>query len=467
MLNISNEKYQGNENGWMLSEYNNTRNGTFSQSLLSTSSLLQKLPRRFSFQEYKQSILTGDLGGGSYYELNVPFENALFYYDKCFIDKTLLDSDYFMNETLELESFKCKLLKVLDDPNKSIITKNNEKIKPLSIGKSAYGDIYEGTLENKKFVIKVSKRQLESLFYYNYNDLYENEYEYLIGSVLNTIRSKIPNFVYTFINFPCEAPVALQDGSFSFNCLEEETFSNVARAGYADSYYDVTIIEKIEGDTYKDFLVNSDYNDWKNVILQIVMAISYTGEFLEFTHFDLHHSNIIIEKRKIPVEIDYNIGTNSYPKITSNYVAKIIDFGMSRVTDPVPGFKFYEYDENHDWGDVPYPLFDIYKILAFSLRRLFIYEFDKNFSFNPVIDYEMKLNTLADFMGFFTYENNLDTLYKMVNPFYESNNGTDNGIYYNSIPYLPPSLGFMINPESGLTYSGYNFLNYLKKNSLL
>lgn len=131
----------------------------------------------------------------------------------------------------------------------------------------------------------------------------ENIHEAFIGLyAINNLRKIIPNFVYTF-------------GMFNDKC--------VFQPDYSCNYL---ITEYIPGKPLSKFIKNSNVTQFVEILLQVCLSLKLAGELYDFTHYDLHSGNLIIQELDHKIDISYDSES-----INTQLVAVFIDFGSTHV----------------------------------------------------------------------------------------------------------------------------------------
>lgn len=179
---------------------------------------------------------------------------------------------------------------------------------------------------DKNTICKVPKND-------NYNDNIIRSY--YIGKVLNTLQYILPNFMKTYK-------------------LEKN------KRGQFLLY-----TEYVNGKTFMEILNTLSFSDFLNIFLQILLALEVARQYYNFTHYDLHLSNIILKPLKTPLSYTVKINNKKYMFRTCKYVAIIIDFGYSylQVNDEIicaEGLEQYGINSENS------PSIDMYKLLFHS-----------------------------------------------------------------------------------------------------
>ena len=209
-------------------------------------------------------------------------------------------------------------------------------VKTISSGKNGVVVKITGEDENQSIILKSS---IYTTKYYPDNLLYE----FLVGQYINTKAKVFSCFIQTFniYNF------LDYNGWLNFNYgsdqkekieilktrLKKEEFNSLKELlGFAcrNAKYLALSIENIKNSkNLSDMLENQNFveNDLLNVLYQIYMPLSVMAK--NFTHYDLHAENVMIEKEaeNCCIEYEYVYKDGSSVKFKSQYKAKIIDYG--------------------------------------------------------------------------------------------------------------------------------------------
>ncbi len=233
----------------------------------------------------------------------------------------------------------------LKKPSMELI-KMIQKIKKISL-KSVEASVYIADIFNLQIVIKTPKKT-------DKNSINSALREYLISvNCINSLHCKIPTFVYTFCAFTCSYP----------NKDEKKlNLKKLCKDKKDDTVY--IINEKIDGETMHKLLKknNLDFDQWLILFMQILLSLEVAQRDFEFTHFDLHGDNIMINNKNVSYEI--NLGDYTYIIDNPKMNPVIIDFGLSSVkidNTTVGSFMFPEYG----MLNFMVPGYDMFKILCF------------------------------------------------------------------------------------------------------
>jgi hypothetical protein len=166
-------------------------------------------------------------------------------------------------------------------------------------------------------------------------------HEAFVGiAALNRLRPVIPNFVYTYGIFECGEVIPNFEN-------HKKPASWCAHSGAYGANVSYLALEYIPGKTVAcEILKGSLLNNAKNVltlIAQVACALSVAYSAFDFTHYDLHTSNVIV--RPSP----QNLSTIRYPGVMTGgkdatiqapFIATLIDYGMSHVKIGERSFGF-------------------------------------------------------------------------------------------------------------------------------
>lgn len=137
-------------------------------------------------------------------------------------------------------------------------------------------------------------------------------HEFFVGTLMNTLRKDLPNFVFTLGFFSC-------DNSISRFC---QTLGNNYKL----------LLEYINGKNLKTMIKEKKMTkvQFINIILQIFFSLEYAETKYKFVHNDLHTENIIVRQLRTDQIISYNIA-GAQINIVTDMIPVIIDYGMSRI----------------------------------------------------------------------------------------------------------------------------------------
>jgi serine/threonine protein kinase len=148
-------------------------------------------------------------------------------------------------------------------------------------------------------------------------------HEFIAGAAINKISKTYPCFVRTYAAFktgsgPMVNRIPMQ------RIDDIPTIEQTCRTAGKQAI----LIEYVRGVTLKSMLDKPDFQEHQllYVLYQVYYALAHLGS--DFTHNDLHTSNVMIYQPKEDMCVSFDYGD---VKFDCNYVAKIIDYGRSYV----------------------------------------------------------------------------------------------------------------------------------------
>lgn len=146
-------------------------------------------------------------------------------------------------------------------------------------------------------------------------------YEYMAGiHFVNHMVPKYPVFLFTYGIYTrtrditdisqLKTDLTLQGTNFDVACQHSDKLS--------------LLLQHVEGKTLQDMLIHPEFilNDLSKMLFMIYQTLSSLAK--QFTHYDLHPSNVMIMELDSPIEYVYHDEKISF---TSKYLPKIIDYG--------------------------------------------------------------------------------------------------------------------------------------------
>ena len=208
-------------------------------------------------------------------------------------------------------------------------------------------------------------------------------HEVAVGSVLNKLRSLVPNFSYVYDVFSCSSPlIDPKNKEVLLWCTTDR--NAVAYAIYENINDSLPLIEwsspyklgtKASG--LKTLQPSSDLNKLKAnefllYYLQILFALNIGNIECDFTHYDLHNENVLVRNYdENPFYIEYPYQKSKLYLLTPGGIATIIDYGMSHVK--IKGKDVGIIDNNgffstlDTYANQSNIITDAYKLLGFSM----------------------------------------------------------------------------------------------------
>lgn len=243
-----------------------------------------------------------------------------------------------------------------------ITIKRIENLKPEDFNHQAYHEFIsaapgtEGTLEAMACLINAWKRdpvnlrnltdQIEKLTEGTYGQVYKaldgNQVSFLIKKELtgkqlsiiheafsgiyqiNQLRKNCPNFIFTFATLFCP-DTEVSTGQW---CTRQGTTPYL-------------LIENIPNSTsLRKFVEDgAEFSEILKAILQILSALNYAENLCNFTHYDLHDDNILVQEldQEIAVPLYLENKSNITKYVITKYLVRIIDYGMCFFTKILDG----------------------------------------------------------------------------------------------------------------------------------
>ena len=181
-------------------------------------------------------------------------------------------------------------------------------------------------------------------------------HEYIVGFFgLNNLRKYLPNFSYVYSLFKC-SPAIVTNNELDTWCTQD-----------GDKPY--VCYEFIKpGNEYCFYIYKLSVHDILSHHLQLVLALKLAYERYDYTHYDLHLSNIIFRETPGNVSIAYRIN-DEIKYINCSGIPTIIDYGLShiRINNVDYGFYGREYSGIRN---ASFPLFDVFKLLTNTMFNL-------------------------------------------------------------------------------------------------
>jgi serine/threonine protein kinase len=210
---------------------------------------------------------------------------------------------------------------------------------------SAFGDVYLNSNANPT-IVKVAKRSAPLI------------HEIFAGLfAINHMSTYIPNFMRTYGYLKCGA---------SYTPPNEKKPVSWCLPG--DEMY--LVAEYIPGDTIankiKDGMTGESF---AHIYLQVLLSLRASSQLIGFTHNDLHGSNVMVtdcnSMRRVTYP-DFSISRGKSRRnitIATNKIAKIIDFGFSRVELADEGVFSGAIAEDIAVDSTNKPIGDAYRLL--------------------------------------------------------------------------------------------------------
>ena len=164
-------------------------------------------------------------------------------------------------------------------------------------------------------------------------------HEAAIGVALNSLSNLTPNFMYFYGLLPCDLQINGDDIKQSNIC------NDIEYPGYP-------VFEYIEGTTFEDAIdgkgkIKLNRLDIVNILCQVLLSLAIASDEIKFTHYDLHHRNIMVVDLGQEKDILYQFDGSTF-KWKTRYLAKIIDYGRSyaKFSDKEIVYNMFSYEQS-------------------------------------------------------------------------------------------------------------------------
>jgi hypothetical protein len=272
----------------------------------------------------------------------------IFDFDYDAVSKLINSQSHNPELLFELQCVLNYLFKDIGELNHQVIIRKYlkalKRIGGSSVGGYAFTTEFNdiNTEKNDFIVLKTNSRKSKNSFVH----------ELFVGLVLNYSREDIPNFVFTYGGFDCSRPIDPQTKIVSY-C--KRTNFNIEYIMLENIKYSTTLADFIqEGCTVEDLVM---------VYLQILYALYYTNKRFDFTHYDLHGENILLNFYDNPLSIPYET-ENEFEYLNTNIIAHIIDFGFSHIKYQNNHYGIFGFESFAKYPNTSFYLSDAYNLLC-------------------------------------------------------------------------------------------------------
>lgn len=181
-------------------------------------------------------------------------------------------------------------------------------------------------------------------------------HEALVGmGAVNKVRDRIPNFMHTYGAFMCAPPVLDSNGSVVSWCPSK-----------TDGITYLVLENIQDAVSLKSLARDLNDSEFLQIYLQVLNALNVAYKEFDFTHYDLHDGNVLIQILPYDVSVPFYTQDGGVYYIRTRHLARIIDYGMSHIY--LQGQHFGKYYIEHAGVDPEssFPMHDAYKILLFT-----------------------------------------------------------------------------------------------------
>lgn len=160
------------------------------------------------------------------------------------------------------------------------------------------------------------------------NPYCEALHELVIGFALNTLRSKIPTFTYTYGGFYCDLKQSENGPECSERNEQKSTLltlqeSITAPIGGKD-FFKLMYKRKL---TRKEIVKHC-----MDIFKQVAHALYIANKELAYMHFDLHSENVLLQELDVPMDVVCKTDKYNFTLRDVRFIPRIIDYGMSVCT---------------------------------------------------------------------------------------------------------------------------------------
>lgn len=180
-------------------------------------------------------------------------------------------------------------------------------------------------------------------------------HEALVGiGAINKLRSKIPTFMHTYGAFMCTPPIFEENGKVACWCparTNEITY---------------LVLENIESGVPLSLLMPTiNESEFLQIYLQILNGLNLAYKHFDYTHYDLHPYNVLIQVLDYYVSVPFYNPSGSLSYIITRHLARIIDHGVSHIYLQGQHFGIYGLESSGIDPESSFPMHDAYKLLLF------------------------------------------------------------------------------------------------------
>lgn len=185
-------------------------------------------------------------------------------------------------------------------------------------------------------------------------------HEFFIYDVcINPLRRYVPNFTFMYFG---TSWIQSHDHNNKLNRYSSEQ---------PDKNISMLCIENIDGISLYDALPSLDFNILLSYIYQIFYALDRVNSEFDFSHNNLHDKCIhLMSMKEKSFDIPYQTQTGRTIYVRSDKVAVITDFSRAHVKYRGDHYGRERLEEMHIYSDRSRPMYDIYKIYMYIMRRL-------------------------------------------------------------------------------------------------
>lgn len=269
-----------------------------------------------------------------------------------------------------LECFSDSIFEWGSEPQsqKLIEIYNKWVVESLQLGRATTGSVHRFSFDdNPLFAVKVPLKENEKI-----SNL---SHEAIVGIYgLNPLKAIVPNFMHVYSSFTCSPP--LLSGKITEINPKKDT-RPVFSLCPADTPGAVThlVIENIqESVTMGRWIKNTQItpSHFLQVYLQVINALRVAYNFCDYTHYDLHQDNVMIQEKMHDYVVPFFDSKGEHRYIRTRLIPRIIDYGSSHVEIDGVDFGTVLFDGQEEYGVYTtnsFPMHDAYRFLYASYVR--------------------------------------------------------------------------------------------------
>ena len=198
-------------------------------------------------------------------------------------------------------------------------------------------------------------------------------HEAFVGlNFLNPLKKIIPTFMHVYTSFKCSTPVMDGDYKLMRKQADERPIFSLCPANAANASTHL-VVENIQGaKDVSTWIVGPNVTpaDFLVIYLQVISALRIASETCNFTHYDLHHQNVLLQpyadSSKSYVSTIYD-AFGSPLHVRTKIIPRIIDYGRCYCESGEYRFGAYIGDNSEAGGvytSAPFPACDAFCFLA-------------------------------------------------------------------------------------------------------
>lgn len=209
---------------------------------------------------------------------------------------------------------KSNLRREFNDFPLDIVIQNADQ---LFTNNSKNGNLVKLTVQNKDYLLKTPQAKKQD---FNADNLM---YEYVIGLFLNKYVEQFPSIVRTLTLLDIVKGNVINNDALDITAETCEKVNDFALI--TDFFDDSQTLEQLLDNDVKDEI---SFADLAKIYYQIYGPLA--ALYGHFSHNDLHLNNIMVKTLSTPVTFIYKSNEKTVT-FTTNYLAKMIDYGRGRI----------------------------------------------------------------------------------------------------------------------------------------